>query len=142
MARCADRRGWPRFAIVAIALIIATVVLSGGAGATSARKHQAALTPIVVFPAYHFTRLIVTAHNQRVDAACPRSGSFEDFFPDTAPSSTFSQVCRDELMTLSYRPHGAWQTRFSDPQGVDVEIAEVAESLRPLYLDYLRQHGA
>jgi lecithin-cholesterol acyltransferase len=62
-----------------------------------------------------------------VDAACPRSGSFEDFFLNSAPSSTFSQVCRDELMTLSYRPHGAWQTRFSDPKGVDVEIEDYGE---------------
>src|SRR5256885_185970 len=60
-------------------------------------------------------------------SSCPRSGSFEDFFPNSASSSTFSQVCRDELMTLSYRPHGAWQTRFSDPKGVDVEIEDYGE---------------
>jgi len=117
-------RGWSRFGIVAVTLVLATVVLTGGAGASSTRNDQAALTPIVLFPAYHFTRLLVTAHNQRVDAACPRSGSFEDFFPNGVPSATFSQVCRDELMTLSYRSHGAWQTRFSDPKGVDVEIED------------------
>jgi lysophospholipase-3 len=117
-------RSWSRLAIVAVMLVFATVVLCGGAGASSARKEQGALTPVVLFPAYHFTRLLVTAHNQRVDAACPRSGSFEDFFPNDAPSATFSQVCRDELMTLSYRPHGAWQTRFSDAKGVDVEIED------------------
>jgi lysophospholipase-3 len=117
-------RGWSRFGIVAATLVLVTVVLTGGAGASSPRKDQAALTPIVLFPAYHFTRLLVTAHNQRVDSACPRSGSFEDFFPNGAPSAAFSQVCRDELMTLSYRPHGAWQTRFSDPKGVDVEIED------------------
>jgi lecithin-cholesterol acyltransferase len=27
-------------------------------------------------------------------------------------------------MTLSYRPQGAWQTRFSDPKGVDVQIED------------------
>ena len=78
----------------------------------------------MLFPAYHFTRLLVTVHEQRVDPACPRSGSFEDFFPNPSPSTTFSQVCRDELMTLSYRPHGAWQTRFSDAKGVDVQIED------------------
>jgi lecithin-cholesterol acyltransferase len=81
-------------------------------------------TPIVLFPAYHFTRLLVSVHDQTVDPACPRSGSFEDFFPNPAPSTSFSQVCRDELMTLSYRPHGSWRERFRDPKGVDVAIED------------------
>jgi lecithin-cholesterol acyltransferase len=103
--------------------VLAAFAVAGVATASVERSaDRPALTPIVLFPAYHFTRLIVTVHNQRVDAACPSSGSFEDFFPNTAPSTTFSQVCRDELMTLSYRPHGAWATRFGDPKGVDVEI--------------------
>jgi lysophospholipase-3 len=123
-ARFTDLRRRPRFATVAVIAVAATLAVTGGAGASAARTDQAALTPIVLFPAYHFTRLLVTVHDQRVDAACPRSGSFEDFFPDSAPSTTFSQVCRDELMTLSYRPHGAWQTRFSDPKGVDVRIED------------------
>ncbi|MFL5926528.1 MAG: lipase/acyltransferase domain-containing protein [Gaiellaceae bacterium] len=127
-------RGWPRFGIVVIALIGAAVALTGGAGASARASDQAALTPIVLFPAYHFTRLLVTVHDQRVDPACPRSGSFEDFFPNGSPSATFSQVCRDELMTLSYRPHGAWQTRFSDPKGVDVEIEDYGKvSSAPFY---------
>jgi lecithin-cholesterol acyltransferase len=123
-------RGWSRLGVVAVALVFATLGLTGGAGASSTREggaRQGALTPVVLFPAYHFTRLLVTVHNQRVDAACPRSGSFEDFFPNDAPSATFSQVCRDELMTLSYRPHGAWQTRFRDAKGVDVEIEDYGE---------------
>ena len=73
-------RGWPRFGIVAIALIGAAVALTGGAGASARASDQAALTPIVLFPAYHFTRLLVTVHDQRVDptweanAICDRSG--------------------------------------------------------------------
>jgi lecithin-cholesterol acyltransferase len=110
------------FCLVAVA--IAGLVSSSVASASKPPDEQAALTPIVLFPAYHFTRLLVTVHDQRVDQACPSSGSFEDFFPNPSASTTFSQVCRDELMTLSYRPHGAWQTRFSDPTGVDVDIED------------------
>jgi lysophospholipase-3 len=102
--------------------------LAGAATASAERSaDRPALTPIVLFPAYHFTRLLVTVHNQRVDGACPSSGSFEDFFPNPAPSTTFSQVCRDELMTLTYRPYGAWATRFGDPKGVDVEIEDYGQ---------------
>jgi lysophospholipase-3 len=103
--------------------VLAALVVAGVATASVERSaDRPALTPIVLFPAYHFTRLLVTVHNQRIDSACPSSGSFEDFFPNPAPSTTFSQICRDELMTLSYRPHGAWETRFDDPKGVDVQI--------------------
>jgi lecithin-cholesterol acyltransferase len=112
------------FGIAASAFVLVGLVLAAGAGASRPTNRQGARTPIVLFPAYHFTRLLVGVHNQRVDPACPRSGSFEDFFPNPAPSTTFSQVCRDELMTLSYRAHGSWQQRFSDPKGVDVSIAD------------------
>src|SRR5262249_21078502 len=121
-ARITEMRGRRAFGFVALAL--AGLVLSAGAGATNARKDKAPLTPIVLFPAYHFTRLLVTVHDQRVDPSCPGSGSFEDFFPNPTASTTFSQVCRDELMTLSYRSNGAWQTRFSDQKGVDVQIED------------------
>jgi lecithin-cholesterol acyltransferase len=105
--------------------VLAAFAVAGVATASVERSTDSpALTPIVLFPAYHFTRLLMTVHNQRVDGACPSSGSFEDFFPNPAPSTTFSQVCRDELMTLSYRPHGAWATRFGDPKGVDVQIED------------------
>jgi lysophospholipase-3 len=115
-------RGWRAFCVVAVA--VAGLVLTAGASASRSPEDHATLTPIVLFPAYHFTRLLVTVHDQHVDPACPSLGSFEDFFPNLAPSTTFSQVCRDELMTLSYRPQGAWQTRFSDPKGVDMQIED------------------
>jgi lecithin-cholesterol acyltransferase len=119
-------RGWRIFGVVAAAVALAGLVLS--ADASASKPHQEyGLTPIVLFPAYHFKRLLVTVHEQRVDPACPRSGSFEDFFPNPTPSTTFSQVCRDELMTLSYRPHGAWETRFSDAKGVDVRIEDYGQ---------------
>jgi lysophospholipase-3 len=107
-----------------VAVVLAALVVAGSAGASPPARGQSARTPIVLFPAYHFTRLLVRVHDQRVDRACPRSGSFEDFFPNATPSTTFSQVCRDELMTLSYRSHGAWQERFRDPKGVDVSVED------------------
>jgi lysophospholipase-3 len=116
-------RGWRVFSVLAAAVALAGLVLSAGAVASKPR-HESGLTPVVLFPAYHFTRLLVTVHHQRIDSACPRSGSFEDFFPNPSPSTTFSQVCRDELMTLSYRPHGAWKTRFSNAKGVNVQIED------------------
>jgi lecithin-cholesterol acyltransferase len=122
-----EMRGRKMFGIVAAAVALAGLLLSAGASASNPRR-EVGLTPIVLFPAYHFTRLLVTVHDQRVDPTCPRSGSFEDFFPNPSPSPTFSQVCRDELMTLSYRPHGAWQTRFSDAKGVDVRIEDYGKA--------------
>src|SRR5256886_664632 len=116
-------RGWRGLGVVVAAVALAGLVLSAGASASKPRQ-EGGLTPIVLFPAYHFTRLLVTVHDQRIDPACPRSGSFEDFFPNPSPSPSFSQVCRDELMTLSYRPRAAWQTRFSDSTGVDAEIED------------------
>src|SRR6476469_3126298 len=116
-------RGLRVFGVVAAAVALAGLLPSAGASASKPRQ-EGGLTPIVLFPAFHFTRLLVTVHDQRVDPACPRSGSFEDFFPHLAPSTTFSQVCRDELTTLSYRPHGAWRERFRDPKGVHVSIED------------------
>jgi lecithin-cholesterol acyltransferase len=110
-----------------LAVFAALAVASVATASVERSSGRSALTPIVLFPAYHFTRLLITVHNQRVDGACPSSGSFEDFFPNPAPSTTFSQVCRDELMTLSYRPHGAWTTRFGDPKGVDVQITDYGD---------------
>jgi lysophospholipase-3 len=79
----------------------------------------------VLFPAWHFTRLTVRVHNQRVDSDCPRSGTFEDlvFFD---PGPPFSQVCRDELLTLRYdkKSHQPMRRRFSEPRGVKVTVAD------------------
>jgi len=137
-------RGWRVLGVVAAAVALAGLVLSAGASASKPRQ-EGGLTPIVVFPAYHFTRLVVTVHDQRIDLACPRSGSFEDFFPNPSPSTTFSQVCRDELMTLSYRPRGAWETRFGDAKGVDVGIEDYGKvASAPFYqpmFDALRAAG-
>ena len=62
-----------------------------------ARTHR---TPVVLFPAFHFTKLLVTVRDQVVAPACPRSGTFQDWFLNDHPSSRFSQVCEDKLLTL------------------------------------------
>jgi lysophospholipase-3 len=96
---------------------------------------HAALTPIVLFPAFHLTRLRVTVHNQSTDPACARSGSFEDSY--LGPLSTeFSPVCRDELLTLRYdfgsrRPMAE---RFHEQPGVAVSVADYGSTASaPLY---------
>src|SRR5215210_2105286 len=79
-------------------------------------------TPIVLFPAWHFTRLTVTVRNQHVDPQCPRSGTFEDLVLFD-PGPAFSQVCRDELLTLRYdaaKTHQPIRLRFSEQPGVRV----------------------
>jgi lecithin-cholesterol acyltransferase len=110
--------------VLAVAAVLAFVPAWAGASGSPHGRGDGGLTPIVLFPAFHFTRLLVTVHNQRVDAACPRSGSFEDWFGNPAPSATFSQVCRDELMTLQYRSGGAWPQRFQDQPGVSVSVED------------------
>jgi lysophospholipase-3 len=109
------------------------VVVSAGG------PHTTGPTPIVLFPAWHFTRLQVTVHNQHTAAACPRSGQFEDLvFLDPGPP--FSQVCRDELLTLRFdaNPHKPMRLRFSEQPGVTVRIADYgrtasAPAYEPMY---------
>jgi lecithin-cholesterol acyltransferase len=95
------------------------------------------LTPIVLFPAWHFTRLQVIVKNQRTDSNCPMSGMFEDLvFLDPGPA--FSQVCRDELLTLRYdaRSHQPMRLRFSEQPGVTVRIADYGRTeSAPYYED-------
>ena len=50
-----------------------------------------AVTPVVLFPAFHFTKLEVTVHNQTVAPGCPRSGAFQDWYQNPHPSKAFSQ---------------------------------------------------
>lgn len=102
---------------VALAAILATP--AGAADATAAGR-----TPVVLFPAFHFTKLLVTVHEQTAAPGCPRTGSFEDWFLNDHPSTTFSQVCEDQLLTLRYDADGAkpMPKRFSNQAGVMVTI--------------------
>jgi lysophospholipase-3 len=124
-------------ALVAVtaALIISAVPLSASAG----HAQSSGPTPVVLFPAWHFTRLEVTVKHQEVDPSCPSSGTFEDlvFFD---PGPPFSQVCRDELLTLRYdpNPNKPMRLRFSEQPGVTVEIADYgktasAPAYEPMY---------
>ena len=105
-----------------VALLAAIAVCASSGAAAPRRGHR--LTPVVLFPAFHLTRLRVTVHNQTVAPTCPRSGSFEDWYENPHLSTRFSQVCRDELMTLRYNPSPklSMPRRFSDPPGVTVKV--------------------
>jgi lecithin-cholesterol acyltransferase len=106
-------------------------------GTATAAAHR---TPVVLFPAFHFTKLLVTVHDQDAAPGCPRSGTFQDWFLNDHPSTRFSQVCEDKLLTLRYARHShkAWPKRFSNQRGVSVRIlhygkTESAPFYDPLY---------
>ena len=80
---------------VAVAVIIAFLLLPSTVSASASPSGRTGLPPVVLFPAFHFTKLMVTVRNQAVAPDCPRSGTFEDWFANDHPSTTFSQVCRD-----------------------------------------------
>jgi lecithin-cholesterol acyltransferase len=118
-------------ALIACLLLVLSPASAVGRGDSSPAAAQpgnasgAGLTPIVLFPAWHFTRLTVVVNHQRTDPSCPSSGTFEDLvFEDPGP--TFSQVCRDELLTLRYnaKAHQPIRLRFSEQPGVTVSIAD------------------
>jgi lecithin-cholesterol acyltransferase len=118
---------------------VATAVLAGallpGTAAATARR-----TPVVLFPAFHFTKLLVTVHDQHAAPGCPRSGTFQDWFMNDHPSTRFSQVCQDKLLTLRYDRRGdePFARRFSNQPGVTVRIldygkTESAPFYEPMY---------
>ena len=105
------------------------------------------LTPVVVFPAFHFTKLKVKVQHQSVAPECPPSGTFEDWFPNNSPSTAFSQVCRDKLLTLVIDPDASkpMPERFANQPGVTVELknfgkTESAPFYEPLYA-FLEANG-
>jgi lecithin-cholesterol acyltransferase len=110
-----------------LALAGITTLIASSAAASGGQKP---LTPVVLFPAFHFTKLEVTVRNQTAAPGCPRSGSFQDWYANPHPSRTFSQVCRDELMTLRYVPNPSlpMPKRFSNQQGVSVKIIDYGQT--------------
>jgi lecithin-cholesterol acyltransferase len=107
--------------------------------ASLARPSVSARTPVVMFPAYFFTTLKITVHQQTVAPECPSSGSFRVFFLNDEPSA-FSLVCQQKLMTMRYQANPAkpMPQRFSDQRGVDVRIenygkTESAPFYEPMY---------
>jgi lysophospholipase-3 len=130
----------PRVLAVVGAILVGAVLLTPVAAAMPAKPTKPGMrTPVVLFPAFHFTKLLVTVHNQTAAAGCPRSGSFEDWFLNDT-TSPFSQVCQDRLLTMRYEPRGnrPMRERFRDQKGVDVAIkdygsTESAPFYEPMY---------
>jgi lysophospholipase-3 len=125
----------PRFLLrAALAAAVALAVLPGAAEASAPGR-----TPVVLFPAFHLTKLQVTVHDQTTDPNCPRSGSFQDWFQN-GQASAFSQVCQDELETLRYDadPAMPMPLRFSEQRGVRVNVIDYGKTdsapfYEPLY---------
>ena len=99
-------------------------------------------TPVVLFPGWPGTKLLVTVQNQSAVPGCPESGTFEYMFFIGSQTETtgFSHVCQDKLMTLVYNrwPSLPMSQRFSDQPGVTVTIedygmTESAPNYKPLY---------
>jgi lysophospholipase-3 len=111
---------------VAVAVAIVFLLLPFAASASASQAGRTELPPVVLFPAFHFTKLMVTVRNQVVAPDCPRSGTFEDWYANDHPSTTFSQVCRDKLLTLRYdaNPAKPMPLRFSNQLGVTVQIID------------------
>ena len=117
--------------------LVATVVLAVVPGSAAA----ATRTPVVLFPAYTLTKIKVTVNGQTVAPECPSSGTFEDWFANPAPSTTFSQVCRDKLMTLRYKAdrRKPFPRRFSFRRGVTMRIPQYGKTQSaPLYEDFYK----
>ncbi|GIH26557.1 hypothetical protein Aph01nite_48670 [Acrocarpospora phusangensis] len=94
--------------------------------------------PVVLFPAFHFTRLEVTVRDQTTAPGCPGSGVFQDWFRNDRPSA-FSQVCRDRLLTLRYRddPSVPMRARFAEQPGVTVRLLDYGSTRSAPYYEAL-----
>lgn len=118
--------GTRRAAAAGLAILLAALcsILPTPVGASG--THSPERTPVVLFPAFHFTRLLVSIHDQITAPDCPRSGTFTDWFQNDQPGSTFSQVCRDKLLTLRFNPNPRvpMPERFSNQIGVTVTILD------------------
>jgi lysophospholipase-3 len=74
-------------AVTALLLGLAAMTALVASSSLAATKRPKPLTPVVLFPAFHFTKLEVTVHNQTVAPGCPRSGNFEDYYENPHPST-------------------------------------------------------
>jgi lecithin-cholesterol acyltransferase len=125
--------GWSRAGRLAIAVV-------GVAALFATPAYGAVRTPVVLFPGYTLNKIRVTVNGQTAAPECPASGTFDDWFQNDQPSTTFTQVCRDKLETLRYDAdrHKPMARRFSWPRGVTVTIpdygrTESAPLYEPLY---------
>ncbi|SDK48877.1 lipase/acyltransferase domain-containing protein [Nonomuraea jiangxiensis] len=122
--------------------VLAAALLPLGLGAGPAAVPPArGKPPVVLFPAFHFTKLQATVIDQTTSPGCPRSGTFQDWFRNDRPSR-FSQVCQDLLLTLRYRDDPAlpMPERFSEQPGVTVRIIDYGStSSAPYYEEMYRR---
>jgi len=120
---------------VAGALLVATAPAAHADGGERDEQPRVGRTPIVLFPAFHLTKLLVTVTQQTTDPACPSSGSYQDFFLNDQPSA-FNPVCQDELLTLNYATGSRkpMPARFSEQPGVNVSLLDYGKTVSaPFY---------
>lgn len=124
---------WMHGALAALVPLGLTAGQPGPSGSPAREK-----PPVVLFPAFHFTKLQATVRDQTTAPGCPRSGTFQDWFRNDQPSR-FSQVCRDRLLTLRYRddPSLPMPRRFAEQPGVTVEIMDYGRTDSAPYYEAL-----
>jgi lecithin-cholesterol acyltransferase len=116
-------------------VVILTTVFALLAPSAAEARPATVRTPVVFFPGYGTTILRVTVRDQRSVRGCPSSGSYEDGIPANV-GTTFSQVCRDRLITPRWRAgaHLSFPQRFSLPPGVKVTIPNYGQpASAPVY---------
>jgi lecithin-cholesterol acyltransferase len=129
----------PVIATLLIAVAVLTACLASSAASSGDTTRPKTLTPVVLFPAFHFTKLQVIVRNQTAAPGCPRSGSFQDWYQNPHPANGFSQVCRDELLTLRYDPNPGlpMPDRFSNQRGVAVKFVDYGSTTSAPYYSVL-----
>ena len=101
------------------------------------------LTPVVVFPGFHNSKLEVKVQNQSVAPECPTSDTFEDWFHNDNPSTEFSQVCQDKLLTPDMDGFLAPIMALIEEtyyQNGNTPVHLVGHSNGPLYTQFLLTH--
>ncbi|MCP2168914.1 lipase/acyltransferase domain-containing protein [Goodfellowiella coeruleoviolacea] len=129
-------RSWFRVVVAALVALTGLAVLPGTATAAPPGR-----TPVVLFPAFHLTKLRVTVTNQTVAPDCPRSGVFEDWFGSGQPDAGFTQVCQDRLSTLRYDPdpRTPMPARFHEQPGVAVRFINYGSTTSAPFYEPLYQ---
>jgi lecithin-cholesterol acyltransferase len=102
------------------------------------------IAPVVLFPAFHFTKLLVSVDATSVATAY---GSFENCFAHDDDSPSFPRTLRNKLLTLEYNPTNSipMSQRFCNARGVHTSISGFptacsAPFYEPLYT-FLEQRG-
>ena len=128
-------------------LLIVTLVACLLVAAVPSQAETPHLTPVVLFPGWFATALEVKVSHQTAFPECPSSGTFDWVAGNPNPSTEFSLVCQDKLLTLVLDPDRGepMPERISNQRGVKVSIVDYgkttsAPSYEPLYA-FLEQAG-